>query len=160
MERQQAADWINRLQLQPHPEGGHFREVYRSTEKIQTKNNQRSASTSIYFLLCANEVSAFHRLQADELWHFYSGSSLTVHCLTPTGQYEQRLLGQNWERGEAFQLWVPAGWWFGATVESDYALVGCTVAPGFEFHDFEMAQRETLLQQYPQHRSIIQKLTR
>jgi hypothetical protein len=146
----EAQHWIDRLHLQPHPEGGFFRETY------------RAASTAIYFLLAGDQFSAFHRIRSDELWHFYAGSGLVVHVIEPGGSYRQLLLGSNADQGEQFQAVVPAGCWFGSSLRQPetYALVGCTVAPGFDFADFEMANREALAAQYPRHRTIIERLTR
>jgi predicted cupin superfamily sugar epimerase len=122
----------------------------------------RSASTAIYFLLAGDQFSAFHRIRSDELWHFYSGSGLIVHVITPAGEYQQLLLGSG--QDEQFQAVVPAGCWFGSSLRhpasGSYALAGCTVAPGFDFDDFEMAKREELIAQYPQHRGVIERLTR
>jgi uncharacterized protein len=122
----------------------------------------RAASTAIYFLLEGDQFSAFHRLRSDEVWHFYAGSGLVVHMIAPNGGYQQILLGSNAASCEQFQGVVPAGCWFGSSLRqpNTYALVGCTVAPGFDFTDFEMAKRDALTAQYPQHRHIIQRLTR
>jgi uncharacterized protein len=160
--------WIDHLTLKPHPEGGFFRESYRSSVVIPkaalptTFRGPRSASTAIYFLLTGEDFSALHRLAGDEVWHFYAGSPLLVHSIDPNGDYSVIRLGQNAQANEQFQCVVPAGHWFGSCLEwpDTYALVGCTVAPGFDFNDFEMARRADLLAQYPQHKEIIQKLTR
>ena len=144
-----AQNWIESLGLVTHPEGGYYRETYRSTATI----GDRAVSTAIYFLLPAGEVSALHRIKSDELWHFYGGNSLTIHSIA--GQYSTIELS-----ADNPQAVVPAGNWFGATVETGYALVGCTVAPGFDFRDFEMAERTALLARYPQHRAVIERLTK
>ena len=161
-----AEGWIEKLSLIQHPEGGWYREVYRSAENIPQHAlaegfaGERSFCTSIYFLLSGDEFSAFHRIRQDELWHFYDGDGLVVHVIDKAGRYSQKRLGRNPECGESFQQVVEAGDWFGASVPSGgYALVGCTVAPGFDFTDFEMASREKLLAHYPQHRKIIEQLT-
>lgn len=146
-----AQHWIQTLQLQKHPEGGYYRETYRDAREI----NGRACSTAIYFLLPAGEVSALHRLKSDEVWHFYAGHELTLHILDPAGNYTTQTVGP-----ASFQAVVPAGHWFGATVERGYALVGCTVAPGFYFRDFELADRAEWLRRFPQHRSLILRLTR
>ena len=158
--------WIAQLQLQLHPEGGYFRETYRAPlilphSALPDHCGDRSASTAIYFLLTGDEFPVFHRIHADELWHFYSGSGLIVHVITPTGEYQQLLLGRDAEQGEQFQAAVPAGCWFGSSLRhpDSYALVGCTVAPGFDFADFEMAKRDELIAHYPRHRTIIERLT-
>jgi len=167
MRTETAQDWIDRLHLQPHPEGGYFRETYRAPlilppSALPVHGGDRAASTAIYFLLEGDQFSAFHRIRSDELWHFYAGSTLIVHVITPDGEYRQIRLGSSADQGEHFQAVVPAGCWFGSSLfdPNKYALVGCTVAPGFDFADFEMANREELIVQYPQHRAIIQRLTR
>lgn len=162
-----ARHWIERLQLAEHPEGGFFRETYRSDETIPPEGlpgrfgGPRPASTAIYFLITGTRPSRFHRMKADEVWHFYDGQTLTLHLLYPDGRYETKLLGRSIEMGERFQAVVPAGCWFGATVEwdGDYALAGCTVAPGFDFDDFTFARRSELLAAYPQHAALIERLT-
>jgi len=159
--------WIETLALEKHPEGGWYREVYRSQGVIPQAglpvefDGARSFCTSIYFLLSGDEFSAFHRIWQDELWHFYDGDGLTVHVIDRAGNYSEKRLGRNPQQGESFQHVVAAGDWFGASVPSGgFALVGCTVAPGFEFNDFEMPCREDLTTLYPQHRDIIERLTR
>lgn len=168
-----AEQWKQALELCQHPEGGWFREVYRAEETIPHQSlprrftGARSFSTAIYFLLREAEFSAFHRIQQDELWHFYDGSALTIHRIDPAGNYSTVKVGRSPEAGENLLAVVQAGWLFGATVDvagkkdsSAYALVGCTVAPGFDFADFEMPSRQQLLGEYPQHRKIIAELTR
>ena len=164
---QTAQHWIDDLQLQPHPEGGHFRETYRAPlilprSALSGYGGDRAASTAIYFLLAGDQFSAFHRIRSDELWHFYAGSALIVHVIAPDGDYRPLRLGCDTEHGETFQAVVSAGCWFGSSLchPDSFALVGCTVAPGFDFADFEMAKREELIAQYPQHRAIIERLTR
>jgi RimJ/RimL family protein N-acetyltransferase len=107
------------------------------------------------------EVSRLHRIKSDELWHFYDGSSLTIHMIAPDGSYQQATLGRDAHRGEALQVLVPGGTWFGATVDDpeSYSLVGCTVAPGFDYRDLELGDPKSLLERYPQHRHIIDLLT-
>lgn len=165
----QGADyWIEKLRLVKHLEGGYFREVYRSEETIpadalnERYSGERAFSTSIYFLLRGDEVSHFHRLKSDEVWHFYAGSSLIIHFISTAGKHCTIKLGGNFEKGEVFQSVVEKGCWFGAVVNdtSSYSLVGCTVAPGFGFDDFELGRREDLIELYPEHKTIIKKLTR
>ena len=160
---------IETLELQAHPEGGYFKELYRSTDKIphevlssQGMNGERNYCTSIYFLLTANNFSAFHRIKQDEIWHFYKGAPLDVHVIDANGNYSCLKLGLNFENGERPQGVVPAGCWFASSVavKEGYSLVGCTVAPGFDFEDFELAQREDLQSQYPKHKELIERLTR
>lgn len=153
--------WVKQLNLIPHVEGGYYRQMLKS-DLVYTGSEEttRSLYTSIYFLLTAANPSHFHRLTADEVWYYHEGASLTIHLITPEGSYEQIKLGRNPEAGEVLQAVVPRGYIFGSTVESDYALVSCMVAPGFEFHDFELFTRQDLLAIYPEHESIIHRLTR
>jgi len=150
---------VDALNLQPHPEGGFFRELYRSTENIPAESlpsdyhGARSVSTAIYFLLPGNMISAFHRLRSDEIWHFYIGDPIQLHLLHPDGRYEAVRVGQDLLHGERCQVLIPAGSWFAAQVSrgDGWALIGCTVAPGFDFADFELAKRAELLARFPQH---------
>jgi len=161
--------WVDRLGLAPHPEGGYFREIYRSSEILSEASlpprfaGPRSFVTTIYYLLDSNDFSSFHRIQSDELWHFYAGtSSLDVHILADGGGYQKLLIGPDPDRGESFVGVVPACSWFAAKCSdtTGYALAGCTVAPGFDFHDFEMADRETLIAEFPNHENLVSSLTR
>lgn len=160
--------WIQKLSLRTHPEGGYYRQTYSASLVLakqalpQDFTGPRPVSTAIYFLLEGKNFSAFHRLRSDELWHFYIGTTLVVHVMEPNGQYSQIQLGGNAENGELLQAVVKAGCWFASQVKDgmSFALVGCTVAPGFDFADFELANREELAQHYPQHRALIEKLTR
>lgn len=160
--------WVNAFGMQPHPEGGYYAETYRSAETIPQSGlpsrfaGDRSFGTAIYFLLENHHVSALHRIQSDEVWHFYAGGPLEVFVIEPTtGQLSVIRLGSNPDQGEVFQAVVPAGSWFGSkpAVGTEYSLVGCTVAPGFDFADFEMAKQEEMLQQFPQHRAVIEILS-
>jgi uncharacterized protein len=160
--------WIDRLSLSPHPEGGYYRVTYQSELTIvqdalsSAFHGDRFASTAIYFLLAEKDFSAFHRLASDELWHFYAGSGLTVYVIDPAGNYSEVQLGDAFEAGEVFQAVVKAGCWFASRlkVPAGFALVGCTVAPGFDFTDFELAKRSELTAAYPKHRKLIEELTR
>lgn len=161
----QAEHWIRTLALAPHPEGGYFRESHRSPETLPLAalppgfTGDRSISTAIYYLLRPGDRSRLHRLRADEVWHLYDGGPLTLHLLHRDGRYDPKLLGRDPTLGQAFQQVVPHGVWFGAEATDDFALVGCTVAPGFSFEDFELGAREALLAQYPQHRELVLRLT-
>src|ERR1700743_1726161 len=136
--RPDASYWIEKLQLAQHVEGGAFREIYRSELVIPRKTlplffqEDRSASTSIYFLLAEGQFSAFHRIASDELWHFYYGDALLVYEITHNGRLLTHRLGNDPEKGESFQAVVKAGSWFASAPApgSAYGLVGCTVAPG------------------------------
>ena len=150
-----ARQWIERLRLQEHPEGGWFVESFRDDRVIEA----RSASTAIYFLLEKDKPSHFHRIQSAEMWHFYAGDPLVVHQLRVDTGYQTHMLGSSWGRGEGFQAVVPAHSWFAAESLGDYSLVGCTVAPGFEFADFELAEQEPLCDQFPDHHDLIRKYT-
>jgi predicted cupin superfamily sugar epimerase len=159
--------WIEKLQLAPHPEGGYFRQTYRSDmmiprESLPGFSGSRSASTAIYFLLEGENFSAFHRLRSDEVWHFYFGSPVIVDVIDPQRDYCSFRLGSDPDAGEAFQAVVKAGCWFASHVADwkSFAVVGCTVAPGFDFEDFEIAKRAELIARYPAHRAIINRLTR
>jgi predicted cupin superfamily sugar epimerase len=160
--------WIDKLALQPHPEGGFYRENYRSDSRVSTETppggapRVRTASTAIYFLLNEDDFSAFHRLRSDETWHFYVGGTLVVHVIDDAGQTLEMVLGPDPDKNESFQAVVRAGCWFGSRLKepNSFALVGCTVAPGFEFEDFELGKRGDLLAQFPQHRELITMLTR
>lgn len=162
-----ADHWIRTLRLEPHPEGGFFRETWRSPERAaQTAlperfRGDRALGTSILYLLRAGERSRLHRLRGDEVWHFHDGGPLLLHVMTPEGGYQQRRIGLNVEAGESLQAVVPHGYWFGAEPDSgaEFALVGCTVAPGFEYEDFELGDRETLLARYVEHRELVLRFT-
>jgi uncharacterized protein len=158
---------VEQLVLSRHPEGGWFRESYRCTESIpkeglpQGFGGSRSVCTGIYFLLQRGEISALHRIKSDELWHFYAGTGLTIQVITRSGEHLELKLGRDLDAGESFQAMVPAGCWFGAEVSGagEYALVGCTVAPGFDFADFEMGKRGELLRDFPDMEEVIVRLT-
>ena len=158
--------YITRYNLQPHPEGGWYAETYRSSELANQLpprfTGPRNFSTAIYFLLPGNTFSAFHRIQSDELWHFYDGDMLEVFVINAQGSLQLIQLGRDTAQGQVYQATVHAGQWFASrcSVNNGFALVGCTVSPGFDFKDFEIARRGDLLLQYPQHSSIIQALTR
>lgn len=161
-----AAYWIKQLRLDRHPEGGWFAETYRASESIPAEalparfNGARSFSTAIHFLLEQGDFSSLHRLKSDELWHFYAGAPLTVHIISAAGEYREIRLGGPPELGECFQAAVPAGCWFGAETSGAFSLVGCTVAPGFDFSDFEMAGQTSLAAIFPQHTALIARMTR
>lgn len=158
---------ITRFNLTEHPEGGYFKEAYRSNGIIQNEHlspefvGDRNYSTSIYFLLTSNKFSAFHKINQDETWHFYKGSTLKLHMISPDGDYSFVMIGNNLEQDEQPQFVVPAGYWFAAEVlkEKSYAFTGCTVAPGFDFKDFVLPKREELIQLFPQYSEIITRLT-
>lgn len=156
-----AQEWIDYLQLKPHPEGGFYTSTYRSDFTTVCAQGERPLYTSIYFLLRSGEVSHFHRLQSDEIWYFHGGSSLTVHMIMPDGRYEQIALGLAIDKGEVPQFNVPKNTIFGSSVQAEntFSLVGCMVSPGFDFADFELFDQDEMLAEYPQHEEIIKKLT-
>jgi predicted cupin superfamily sugar epimerase len=166
-----AAALIARLRLQPHPEGGYFRETYRAAELVAAVGlparfgGARACSTAIYYLLEAGQRSRLHRIKSDEVWHFYAGDPLVVVELGADGALTETRLGLDLAGGAVPQHVVPAGTWFGAHPAavpgggSRFSLVGCTVAPGFDFADFELARREALLAAFPQHREQVLRLT-
>ena len=159
---------IQTLQLEPHPEGGFFRETYRSVGEISKENleegfsGSRNYSTAIYFLLTSKNFSAFHRVQQDEFWFFHSGSPIELHMISGSGEHTQVIIGNRLEEGEVPQFVVPGGHWFAAAVinADAYSLVSCTVSPGFDFDDFELAERQLLLDTYPEHSKVIKRFSR
>jgi len=161
------AYWIEKLDLQIHPEGGFYKEIYRSKEFVEQKNLpdrftiNHSFFTSIYFLLSQNQISTFHKLQADEIWYYHKGSALIIHIISPDGEYYKSKLGLCIESGESPQVIIPHNHWFGAELldKSTYSLLSCSVSPGFEFSDFELAKRGELLSEFPQHKKLILKMT-
>ena len=154
--------------LQPHPEGGWYKETYQSKEQIDADSlperfcGSRAFSTAIYFLLEQGNFSAFHRIKSDECWHFYAGDPLVVYVLQQDGTLDEIMLGNDITNGQLFQYVVPANCWFASrpAFDSKFCFVGCTVAPGFDFADFEMADAAVLSALYPQHQTAIQELCR
>ncbi|WP_116140072.1 cupin domain-containing protein [Trinickia diaoshuihuensis] len=169
---------IDRFQLAPHPEGGHYRETHRDSQRVsripepgrsdaEVADASRAASTCIYYMLCDGAYSAWHRIRSDEVWHFYAGDPIDVHVIDVTGRLATYRLGNALTHADAsFQVVVPAGCWFAAecaalydsAARADFALVGCTVAPGFEFRDFELADVEALAAQFPSHAALLRRL--
>lgn len=154
-------DLVKRFALLPHPEGGYFRESYRSPEPVSLPRGTRSASTAIYFLLPEGSVSKLHRIQSDEVWHFYLGGPLRLTEIHADGGRREVVLGQDVKKGQLLQHVVTAGVWFGAAPDkgSAFSFVGCTVAPGFDFADFELGARAELLRRFPNQRAAIERLT-
>lgn len=159
---------VSTFNLLPHPEGGFYAETYRSSESISHGNlpprfaGERNFSTAIYFLLPSENFSAFHRIQSDECWHFYEGGMLEVYVLHASGELQTIRLGSDIVNGETYQAVVPAGCWFASrpAAGTAYSFVGCTVAPGFDFADFELATAEVLIKEFPQHKALIKELCR
>jgi predicted cupin superfamily sugar epimerase len=160
---------VERFQLEPHPEGGFFRETWRTSEIVPGAalpsrfGGDRSISTAIYFLIGGGHFSAFHRIKSDETWHYYAGTSpLIIHMLLPGIGYRRILLGNRPDEEQVFQDTVPSGAWFASEPAdpSGYAFVGCTVSPGFDFRDFELATEASLSAEYPGHSALIRRLCR
>lgn len=159
--------WVENLNLLPHPEGGFYKETYRSDLEIDLQNlnpdwnGKRSLCTGIYFLLENKNFSAFHKIKSDELWHFYAGDPITIHMIDHQGNYSVQDVGNDVENGELLQYLVPANTWFASEVKDNrsYALVGCTVSFGFDFNDFEMAD-SSLIKSFPEHSEILEGLIR
>lgn len=159
---------VERFGLVPHPEGGFFREVYRSTLKVDhpgiPDENEagRAAGTLIYFLLSGTDFSAFHRVRwSDEVWHLYAGGPLEIFTIDDRGKLKRRVLTADVEQGEPTTV-IPAGTWQSARPAEGaaWALGGCTVSPGFEYADFEMPEARELIERFPEHQATIQALTR
>jgi len=161
-----ASYWINNLNLLPHPEGGYYKESYRSTGEIKNStlpknfNGNRAFSTAIYFLLEKGNFSAFHRIKSDELWHFYDGDPIAIHVINYDGILTTHILGKQPHKGVFPQIAIPANTWFASESTGDYSLAGCTVSPGFDFNDFEMADKNKLIDLYREYSIIIEKFTR
>ena len=154
-------DIIDELQLQAHPEGGFYAETYRSSAFILNQNGEkRNLSTAIYFLLHDTNKSNFHRIQSDELWFFHQGEPIEIVTIQD-GKANSIILGNAIEKGELPQATIPANTWFGSKLkdEKGYALVSCTVAPGFDFLDFELAEREKLVNEFPNLKALIEEFT-
>lgn len=157
--------WIEKLELQKHPEGGWFREIYRSEEIVPKKclsdnySGERNFSTSIYYLLEGENISAFHRIKSDEIWHFYSGTSAIEIWTLENREITKRHLGKDICNNECFQIIIPKNTWFAARLlnTNGFALIGCTVSPGFHFNDFELGG-EKLLLEFPELAGEIREL--
>lgn len=159
---------VKELDLLPHPEGGYYKETYRSEGKITQScltsdfKGDRNLATGIYFLIEMGNFSALHKIKSDETWHFYYGDALEVIEIDEQGILTVTKIGSSLLKGETFQYTVKANTWFGSRVygSGNFSLVGCTVYPGFDFNDFELANRQDLIQLFPQHRQLISELTR
>jgi predicted cupin superfamily sugar epimerase len=157
-----ASDVIAALGLAPHPEGGFFSETFRSPAQVDAPFGvRRAASTAIYFMLRAGDFSAFHSVRSDEVWHHYLGASLELHTIDPSGRHPRIELGAELLHGERPQWIVPAGTLQAARVIGEgFGLCGCTVAPGFDFADFDMPPRSALVARFPALRDVIESFTR
>ncbi|UQS84164.1 cupin domain-containing protein [Bombilactobacillus thymidiniphilus] len=154
--------YIEQLGLTPHAEGGWFKEVSHSTDRYfaPESNGERYRYTSILFLLDTTSPSHLHQLNHDELWFYHVGQAITIHCISPEGQYWQVKLGTDLANGELLQYTVPQQTIFGAEIQSEtgFSVVSCVVAPGFDYHDFILSDRQQLLQKYPQLQEVINKM--
>ena len=159
---------VKTLNLLPHPEGGYYKETYRANLQLAKNalpegfSGDRNIATAIYFLIEKNNFSALHKIKSDETWHFYYGDALEVIEIDENGILTATAIGKNLEDGEVFQYTVKANNWFGSRVKAggDFSLVGCTVAPGFDFNDFELGKKEDLLKLFPNHKKVIIEMTR
>jgi predicted cupin superfamily sugar epimerase len=151
---------IKALNLQPHPEGGYYAEIYRSALTTETDTGTRNLMTSIYFLLTSDNISKFHSIAGQEIWFHHEGSPLSVHVLDASG-YRRLKVGPVGKEDNQPQVLVPEGCIFGSTVDEpdSYCLVSCTVAPGFDFRDFHLYAAEELLEKWPEHWEVIRRLT-
>lgn len=163
-----AQQLIQRYGLQPHPEGGWYKETYRSNESLPAAalparfGGSRAFSTAIYFLLEQNNFSAFHRIKSDECWHFYAGDPLLIYIIQQNDMLDIISLGSDVDKGQLFQYVVPANCWFASRPApgSTFCFVGCTVSPGFDFGDFDLADAAALSALYPIHEVTIRELCR
>jgi len=165
---EKAEFWIENLQLIPHPEGGYYREMYRSEDSYSFTdatpfNGMRSYATAIYYLLKGSDRSKLHRIHSDEIWFFHTGDPLTVYFFPENGEPSSFTLGPAPDKGQVMQGTVSAESWFGACCENPgeqtFTLVSCVVAPGFDFRDFAFADRHTLQKKYPLHAELIIQFT-
>jgi hypothetical protein len=158
---------ITTLNLQPHPEGGYYKETYRSKGFIDSNSlddnyvGKRNYSTCIYFLLTSENFSAFHKINQDEIWHFHEGSTIELHTISEDDIHQKHLIGNDILNNEEPQLIVPGNHWFAAKIKepNSYALVSCTVSPGFDFKDFILPSRKELTTLFPQHKTLIENFT-
>lgn len=167
MQNSTAEYYIKLLNMTSHPEGGYYKEFYRSQKLIEPGNSvlkgykgERNLATSIYFLLNGDQISAFHRLKSDELWYFHAGSPVMIYLIDKRGRLTPLKLGLNIEADEMPQVLLPKGVWFAAEVynKESFSLFGCVVAPGFDFRDFELAEKSRLTEMFPQHETLISRM--
>jgi uncharacterized protein len=155
-----AVKLIKRLRLKKHPEGGYFKQTYTADTMVNVVGHDkpRYISTAIYYMLVGDQFSALHRIKSDELWHHYTGGSLTLYAID-NGKLFKIKMGKS--RGEAPQVAIKANTWFAASLDDkkSYCLLGCTVSPGFDYSDLELGKRHELVKMYPQHRAIIERYT-
>jgi predicted cupin superfamily sugar epimerase len=154
--------WVENLNLLPHPEGGFYKEVYRSSTSFEPINfdGKRNYATSIYFLLEEQNVSNFHSIKSDEMWYYHAGDALSVFVIGLDGKLQELKIGPNPDKGEVLQAIVPAGSIFGSKSNGKYSLVGCMVSPGFDFNDFKLHITPELLEKHPDYHVIIKELSK
>lgn len=160
-----AKEIIQKLNLEPHPEGGYYKRTFLSDVETQIAppiTHKRKSASSIYYLLENNDFSGFHRIKQDELWFFHSGSTLTIHDIDPEGVYTKHNLGLNFENNDKPQITIPKQHWFASEIESKtgYTLVSCVVTPAFDFDDFQMGSKSKLSKTYPDHSNLFSRLCR
>ena len=167
--KNEADFFVNLFNLQPHPEGGYFSQTFKSNHSVKSTdierygNNSRCAGTSIYYLLNKTDFSAWHKLQSDEIWHYYKGCEVIIYLIDKQNNLKSYVLGDPSKNINAvFQISISSDTWFAAELidKDSYCLIGCTVNPGFEFIDFELGDSNLLIHEFPQHEVIITKLTR
>ncbi len=159
---------VQTLELKPHPEGGYYKETYRSEGVIskdclpQVFQDQRHYCTGIYYLLKSDDFSAFHKINQDEMWHFYMGDALELTMISEDGVLSTVMIGNDLLNGQVPQFVVPKNYWFAAKISkpNSFSFLGCTVAPGFDFRDFTLASCKSLTELFPQHETVIKSLTR
>lgn len=151
---------VKSLDLKPHPEGGYYRETYRSEAITQTQRGPRASATAIYYLLPRGAVSSFHRVLSDELWHLYDGGAVALHLIDASDQYTRVVLGRSYAAGERPQVVVKAGTLQAAEPLGDYALCGCMVSPGFDFADWQLPQLDELAVSHPRHRELLKRFAK
>ncbi|HTB52555.1 MAG TPA: cupin domain-containing protein [Ferruginibacter sp.] len=159
---------VKKFNMLSHPEGGYYKETYRCIETIPQQvlsrkfSGERNISTAIYFLLEQGSFSGFHKIKSDECWHFYAGGAMNIYVIHINGHLEMIRLGNDISQAQTFQHVVPAGCWFASEPAQNvsFSFVGCTVAPGFDFADFELAKADELIKVYPTHKDIIKRLCR
>jgi predicted cupin superfamily sugar epimerase len=162
MKTQSASYWIKHLALQPHPEGGYYKEIFRSVQRVLRQGNDsvNQACTSIYYLLEGTDYSGFHRLLSDEIWYFHKGVPLSLHLIDENGQHQAVELSDDVSGN--LSIAIPGGIWFAAEIPSKngFTLASCAVAPGFDFGEFEMAKKTEITKTYPRHTTLFDRLCR
>jgi predicted cupin superfamily sugar epimerase len=158
----QVARLVKKLALVKHPEGGYFKQTYRSDIMVNVEgfDGPRNIATAIYYMLAGGQFSAFHRIRSDEIWHYYAGCSITLYAIDKDGKLSKTRIGRG--DGGTPQAVIKAGTWFSAAPDSkkSYCLLGCTVSPGFDYRDWELGKRDELVKMYPQHRKVIERYTK